>query len=365
MTCDHCVGTVRRALEGVPGVRSAVVDLAGKRADVEADAEGVDPSRLRRAVEAAGYLVPDGANPPTPEPVSIGPMPPARVEPEEWNLAIGGMHCASCVSRVETALRGVPGVDDARVNLATERAGVRVDPSRVSESEIAEAVARAGYSARRAELIVGEGAESLRRERAESVDSWRDRLIVGVVLTVPLVVLGYAPLLSAAAAAHSVAIGWMMFGLAATLQAYLGGPYLRGAWQRLRQGSSNMDTLIALGTSTAFGFSLARLLMGHAHDAHSFMDAGIILTLITLGKFLEVRSKGSAGAAIERLLDLSPKTARVVRDGLESEVPLAEVRPGEVVRVRPGDTIPVDGRVVEGESSVDESMLTGESLPVE
>jgi P-type Cu+ transporter len=362
MTCDRCVGTVRHALEGVSGVRSAVVDLEGKRAEVEAD--GVDPTELRRAVESAGYSVPDASNPPTPKLVTIGPMPPAPVEPEEWNLAIGGMHCASCVSRVETALRGVPGIADARVNLATERAGVRVDPSRVSESEIAEAVARAGYSARRAELIVGEGAESLRRERAESVAYWRNRLIVGVVFTVPLVVLGYAPLISTAAAAHSVAIGWMMFGLAANVQAYLGWPYLKGAWRRLRQGSSNMDTLIALGTSTAFGYSLARLWMGHAHDAHSFMDAGIILTLITLGKFLEVRSKGSAGAAIERLLDLSPKTARVVRDGHESEVRLAEVRPGEVVRVRPGDTIPVDGRVVDGESSVDESMLTGESAPV-
>src|SRR4051794_21191207 len=125
-----------------------------------------------------------------------------------------------------------------------------------------------------------------------------------------------------------------------------------------------MDTLIALGTTTAFGYGAARLISGHAHDAHSFMDAGIILTLITLGKYLEVRSRGSAGAAIERLLDLSPKTARVVRDGTESEVPLAQVRPGEVVRVRPGDTVPVDGRVVEGESSVDESMLTGESSPV-
>ena len=362
MTCDHCVGTVRNALEGVPGVRSAVVDLAAKRAEVEA--EGVDPSKLRQAVEAAGYLVPDASSPPIPRLVSIGPMPPAQVEPEEWNLAIGGMHCASCVSRVEAALNGVPGIADARVNLATERAGVLVDPSRVSESEIAEAVARAGYSARRAELIVGEGAESLRRERAESVAYWRNRLIVGVILTVPLVVLGYAPMLSSAAAGHSVAIGWAMFGLAAAMQAYLGGPYLKGAWERLRQGSSNMDTLIALGTSTAFGYSLARLAKGHAHDAHSFMDGGIILTLITLGKYLEVRSRGSAGRAIERLLDLSPKTARVVREGSEVEVPLAEVQPGDVVRVRSGETLPVDGLVIEGESSVDESMLTGESIPV-
>ena len=125
-----------------------------------------------------------------------------------------------------------------------------------------------------------------------------------------------------------------------------------------------MDTLIALGTTTAFGYSLVRLLGGHAHEAHSFMDAGIILTLITLGKYLEARSKGTASAAIERLLDLAPKTARVVRDGREVDVPLAEVVKGDRVRVRPGESVPVDGRVIEGESEVDESMLTGESVPV-
>ncbi len=370
MTCDHCVGTVRRALEGVDGVGSAVVDLAGGRAEITARSGNLDRSRLKQAVEAAGYRVPDGGPEDPPALISIGPMAPARVEapprpePEEWNLAIGGMHCASCVARVEGALIGIPGVEEARVNLATERAGIRVDPSRVTDRAIAEAVARSGYTARRAELLPGEGADSLRRERAAALAYWRDRLVVGVALTVPLVVLGYAPLLSSRAAGHAAGIGWAMFGLAAVLQTYLGGPYLRGAWERLRRGSSNMDTLIALGTSTAFGYSLARLASGHAHDAHSFMDAGIILTLITLGKYLEARSKGSAGAAIERLLDLSPKTARVLRGGREVEVALAEVRAGEVVRVRPGEAIPVDGRVVEGESSVDESMLTGESGPV-
>src|SRR4051794_27655230 len=126
-----------------------------------------------------------------------------------------------------------------------------------------------------------------------------------------------------------------------------------------------MDTLIALGTTTAFGYGAARLISGHAHDAHSFMDAGIILTLITLGKFLEVRSKGAAGAAIERLLDLAPKTARVLGAEGETEVPLASVQRGDKVRVRPGEVVPVDGLVLEGESSVDESMLTGESVPVD
>ena len=402
MTCGHCTGTVRLALEGVPGVKSVRVDLATKRAEVSVEAGGFDRSKLERAVEAAGYRVPAGAAPAPTNLVTIGPIPtPGPAErtieedmadgrmidgrsggpagstighppidhvgvdqSEEWNLAIGGMHCASCVARVEGALSGIPGVEEARVNLATERAGIRLDPSKVTEGQIAEAVARAGYSARRAELLLGEGAESLRRERAEALAYWRNRLIVGAVLTVPLILLGYAPLLSSSAAGHPDAIGWAMFGLAAVLQAFLGGPYYRGAWERLKQGSSNMDTLVALGTSTAFGYSLARLLAGHSHDAHSFMDAGIILTLITLGKYLETRSKGSAGSAIERLLDLAPKTARVVRGDSEVEIPLGEVQAGDVVRVRPGETVPVDGRVIEGESSVDESMLTGESAPV-
>jgi P-type Cu+ transporter len=366
MTCGHCQETVRKALEGVPGVRSARVDLNANQAEVSVEPRDFDRSTLTHAVEAAGYRVPEG-NAPASSPlitISQTPITQPRSDSEEWNLAIGGMHCASCVARVEGALTGVLGVEEARVNLATERAGVKLDPSKVSEAQLAEAVARAGYTARRAELVVGKGAESLKEERTKALRYWRNRLIVGASLTVPLIVLGYAPMLSRTMSAHSLGIGWAMFGLASVLQVYLGGPYYRGAWDRLSHGSSNMDTLVALGTSTAFGYSLIRLVLGHSHDAHSFMDAGIILTLITLGKYLETRSKGEAGSAIERLLDLAPKTARVVREGSEFEIPLAEVRRGDHIRVRPGETVPVDGLVVEGESGVDESMLTGESKPV-
>ncbi len=359
MTCGHCVATVRSALEAVPGVQSATVDLARGEAEVTVDRAQADRSRLAGAVAAAGYSVPDQ----TPAPLNlVTPTRPIAAKPAEaetWNLAIGGMHCASCVGRVEEALTKVPGVEDARVNLATERASVRVDPSRVDEAALAGAVGAAGYSARRAELVLGEGAESLRKERAESVAYWRWRLIAGVALTLPLVALGYLPL------ANHNATGWIMLPLATALQVYLGAPYVQGAWARLKQGSSNMDTLIALGTSTAYGYSLYQLLLGDPHQAHFFMDSGIILTLITLGKYLEVRSRGSAGAAIERLLDLAPKTARIVSESGEIERPVAEVRPGDRVRVRPGETIPVDGTVVEGESSVVEAMLTGESAPVD
>ncbi|MDB5353116.1 MAG: copper-translocating P-type ATPase [Planctomycetota bacterium] len=369
MTCHHCEESVRRALESVPGVESAAVDFRQGKADVRMDGTAAEEATLRNAVESAGYrvgierrtAVPET---PSPEPVSIGPPPaPPSTDPEQWNLAIGGMHCASCVGRVESALKSVPGVSDARVNLATETARVSVDPARVSGKRIAEAVCRAGYSARIA--ASHQTADAVREERSAQIRAWRNRLAVGVALTIPLLVLGLGPMLAPSLIGHAPWIGWAMFALATPLQIYLGGPYLRGAWERLRQGSSNMDTLIALGTTTAYGYSLAQLLMGHTHDAHFFMDAGIILTLITLGKFLEVRSRGVAGEAIERLLDLAPKTARVVRDGIEREIALAEVGKGDLVRVRPGETIPVDGTVIEGESSVDESMLTGESLPVE
>jgi Cu+-exporting ATPase len=364
MTCEGCAGNVRRALEAVAGVRAAVVDLKAKRADVEVGPEFAGRQTLADAVKAAGYSVPDIPAAPAPAPlVTLAPPPaPAAPATEDWELAIGGMHCASCVGRVEAALAGAPGVINARVNLATERARVEVDPRLADEAALAQAVKAAGYEARRAELDPSAGADAMRRERAAHVAYWRRRLLVGVALTVPLVVLGYLPMILHI---HASWVGWAMFALATPLQVYLGWPYVVGAWKRLMSFSANMDTLIALGTSTAFGYSLYQLLSGAHSQAHYFMDAGIILTLITLGKWLEARSKGVAGAAIERLLDLQPKTAHVVRDGQERELPLAEVRRGDLVRVRPGEAVPVDGDVVEGASAIDESMLTGESMPVE
>ncbi len=217
---------------------------------------------------------------------------------------------------------------------------------------------------KRADEGVSEDAETLRRERSEQIAPWRRRFLLGVALTVPLLVLGYAPMLAPSAIGHPAWLGWAMLGLAAPLQAILGLPYYRGAWSRLRQGITNMDTLIALGTSTAFGYGLFGLISGGHAESHFFMDSGVILTLITLGKFLEVRSKGAAGEAIERLLDLAPKKATVIRGVVEEEIPAGR---GPSRRPRPGPAGRADpGRweVVEGDSEVDESMLTGESVPV-
>ena len=260
MTCGQCVATVQTALEHVNGVRSAKVVLQPGSATVTFDSTATDPSQLKQAIATAGYQVPNEANAesrPGPTLLSIGsPIPQkmaALVSLEDWNLAVGGMHCASCVLRVEDALKKVPGVRSARVNLATERASVTLNPLKVTEESLSAAAKAAGYSLRRSELVVGSGAESLRKERAEGLAFWRTRLIEGLLLTTPLVVLGYAPI------PLKIPAGWIMLPLATLLLVELGSPYFQGAWNRLRQGSTNMDTLIALGTITAYGYSFVHL----------------------------------------------------------------------------------------------------------
>ena len=407
MTCGHCVASVRSALEAVPGVRSVDVDLAGGRAEVVFEPEfAVDRDRLSAAVASVGFSVPTLENAQQSilrneansadrtmerkldrqfglnvlNPTRSHPSNPAneaistaneanfsaneaRTKPtpgEERTFSISGMHCASCVARVEGAFSEIPGVREARVNLATERASVLVSPE-VDDHTLIEGLSRGGYAAKRAE---DEGVASLRAERSRQIATWRRRLRLGIALTVPLIALGYGPMVAPATFGHPSWLGWAMLALASPLQAILGAPYYRGAWTRLKQASSNMDTLIALGTSAAFGYGLFGLATGDHAAAHFFMDSGIILTLITLGKYLEARSKGAAGEAIERLLDLAPKTAAVIRGGREENIPVAEVRRGDLVRVRPGESIPVDGDVIKGDSEVDESMITGESVPI-
>jgi Cu+-exporting ATPase len=285
----------------------------------------------------------------------------ALAAPSGVSLALMGMHCASCVTTIEKALAEVPGVEEASVNLATSRADVRgsgLDPARLIA-----AVRSSGYDARPA-VDAGPNDDALRARR-ETRDVLR-RTLVAAALTVPAVVISMADLMFP---------GRDLVLLALTLPVYLwaGAPFLSGAIRTLRHRTANMDTLIAIGTTAALALSLAATLfpakfaavaagpMGHVY----YEAVGVILTLILFGRYLETRARGRTSAAVRKLLDLAPKMARRVREGVEREVPLSEIAVGDLLRVKPGDAIPVDGSVRAGRSAVDESMVTGESLPVE
>jgi len=281
-------------------------------------------------------------------------------------LDVEGMHCAGCAARVEKALSRLSGVSAARVNLVTNQASVEFRPEEVGPEELVAAVSAGGYSA----SVVQEDEQlggSLVEKEAREASAWRRRLFVGVVLLAPLVWLTHFGRVSGAAL-----VGWQ-FALATPLQLYLGWPYFLGAWQRLRHGSANMDTLIVLGTGTAYVAGLVELVRSvtgvatstPAGGAMYFADAGMILTFITLGKLLEVKAKGRASRAIRKLLDLTSPEATVVRDDAPRRVPLRAVMAGETILVRPGEKVPLDAEVVSGTSSVDQSWLTGESIPVE
>ncbi|MDW8318216.1 MAG: heavy metal translocating P-type ATPase [Anaerolineae bacterium] len=341
MTCSNCSNTVARSLKRVNGVLEANVNFANERAEVIYDPAVVQPLQLIETIEGAGYGVAEAV----------------------VDLPIAGMTCANCAATVERSLRRLEGVLEANVNFAAERAHVRYLPTVVSLADLKRAVHEAGYRVIEAEadgLDRAEDAELAARE-AELADR-RRRLLVGALLTVPIVVLsmghdfGLIP--------HFAARGWLLLLLTIPVQFWVGGLFLRSAWKALRNRTANMDTLVAMGSLAAFLYSVVVLVLGL--DAHLYFEsAAVIITLIMVGKYLESRAKGQAGAAIRKLLSLQAKTARVVRHGEELELSVEEVQINDIVVVRPGEKIPVDGVVLSGHSTVDESMITGESLPVE
>ena len=276
---------------------------------------------------------------------------------EALDLRISGMTCAACATRIENALNRLPGVT-ANVNLATERARVRVQHGTTQRQQLLEAVERAGYGAEVATEF------DLAAERARREAHWHRELRVfwiSAALTLPLIA---QMVWMFAGHHHDVLPRWLQLLLAAPVQIWIGRRFYVGAWHALRGGGANMDVLVALGTSAAFLFSLAVTALG-LHDRHVYFEASAaIITLVLLGKLLEARAKGRTSAAIEQLIRLQPKQARVERDGRLTDVDIAAVAVGDVFLVRPGERVPVDGEVLEGRSSVDESMLTGESLPV-
>jgi Cu+-exporting ATPase len=263
------------------------------------------------------------------------------VAPERVDLPLSGMTCAACARTIERTLAGAAGVERAQVNFATSTATVEFRPDRTKVGDLIGAIEDLGYGVPEKEPAPDTQGQQYRR-----------RLILSLLLGVPVMVLGMM---------HRAT--WLQLALTLPLVVYCGAPFYLGAWSALRHRSANMNTLIALGTGAAFLYSLSETLRG-GHDVY-YEAAAAIIALILLGRTLEARARGKASAAIRRLMDLQPPTARVLRDGAETEVPLAEVRPGDVAVVRPGERIPVDGTVLEGASAVDESMLTGESMPVD
>ncbi|MBZ5579474.1 MAG: cadmium-translocating P-type ATPase [Acidobacteriia bacterium] len=262
--------------------------------------------------------------------------------PERVDLPVSGMTCAACARTIERTLAHTPGVERAHVNFATSTATVEYDPGQVKVGDFVGAIEDLGY-----------GVPETEAPRDTEALQYRRRLMVAVVGAAPVLVLGMAH-------THTA---WIQLALTLPVIFYSGAPFYIGAWRALRHRSANMNTLIALGTGAAFLDSVFETVRG-GHEVY-YEAAAVIIALILLGRTLEARARGKASEAIRRLMDLQPPTARVVRDGAEGEVALEDVRVGDRVVVRPGERIPVDGTVVEGESAVDESMLTGESLPVE
>lgn len=369
MTCASCVRNVERALTKTDGVDQATVNLATERASIQFNPDTVAVPQLIERVKSAGY----------------------GVATTKLELPITGMTCASCVRNVERAIAKQAGVLDVNVNLATEKATVQYLPNVVRRGDLTKAIEAAGYGV--LDLSSAAAPEDAERAaRQAEIDRQQRMVLIGALFTIPLFLLSMGRdlymssfmgssmgnmILSGAMSGPTPALDWLLwsgfpfvfFLLATPVQLIVGRQYTVGAWKATRNGTTGMDTLIALGSWAAYIYSVV-VLLGIVFNvaevgAHVYFEtAAVILTLITLGKLLEARAKGRTSEAIKKLMGLAPKTATLLRGNDEIEVAIDDVVVGDLLVVRPGERVPVDGMVVEGRSSVDESMLTGESLPI-
>lgn len=330
MSCASCVSRVEKALRQLAGVVEVSVNLATEEASLKTTSE-VQVNTLATAVRNAGY----------------------EVATHSVEFQIEGMSCASCVGRVEKALLKLPGVINASVNLATEKANVET-LSGVTFAQLAAAVAKAGYTANPVATQQPEATPG-------RLPEWSP-IAVSMILTLPLV----APMLAQLFGVEWMLDGWAQMALATPVQFWLGWRFYRAGWKAVKARAGNMDLLVALGTSAAYGLSVYQLIQnGGGHGHHLYFEASAaVITLVLLGKWLEARAKRQTADAIRALNALRPSIARVLVDGQEVSMPVEQLAIGDLVVIRPGERIAVDGEVVSGESHADEALITGESLPV-
>jgi Cu+-exporting ATPase len=343
MSCANCAANIDKMLGKLKGVESSNVNFAAEQAVVSFHPDTLSVSEITEKIHDSGYKVP--------------------VKTQE--MPVTGMTCANCASNIEKALKKVPGVTVASVNFASERLSVEFIPSIVTLEDIVSKIQKIGYDV---VLPTGDMEEEDAEEIARNAEikDQTNKFLVGVVFALPLFALSMSRDFNLIGSwSHASWVNWIFLLLATPVQFYTGWDYYVGAIKSLRNKSTNMDVLIALGSSVAYFYSLAILLFSGLGGHVYFETSAVIITLIKLGKLLEARTKGKTGGAIKKLIGLVPKTATILKNNLEKQVPISAVKEDDIVIIRPGERIPVDGIVIEGSSTVDESMLTGEPLPVD
>ncbi|UOE54003.1 heavy metal translocating P-type ATPase [Bacillus sp. CMF12] len=345
MTCAACSSRIEKGLNKLDGVQEASVNLALEKAAIKYNPAETSVEAFEKKIEDLGYTV-----------VS---------EKAEFELL--GMTCAACSGRIEKGLNKLPGVKQAVVNLALETGTVEYNPEQISIQDMIKKVENLGYQAK----VKMDKDEDIEGYREKEIEKQKGKFIFSLILSIPLFwsMVGHFEFTSFIYVPDMFMNPWVQLALAAPVQFFIGKQFYAGAYKALKNKSANMDVLVALGTSAAFFYSLYQSILSIGSNAHMvelyYETSAILITLIILGKLFEARAKGRSSEAIKKLMGLQAKTATVLREGEEIEIPLEEVIAGDIIYVKPGEKIPVDGVIIEGQSALDESMLTGESVPVD
>lgn len=346
MTCAACALRIEKGLNKLDGVEEANVNLALEKASIKFNPDAIKPESIQQKIKDLGY----------------------DVVTEKVELDIVGMTCAACATRIEKGLSKLDGVINSNVNLALEKATIQYNPSLVSTPEMVNKIDKLGY---KASVKTEENKVEAMDHREKEIETQKGKLAFSIILSIPLLwsMVSHFSFTRFIYVPDMLMNPWMQLALAAPIQFIIGKQFYIGAYKALKNKSANMDVLVVLGTSAAFFYSLFITIQSIGSNEQMlnlyFETSAILITLIILGKLFEVKAKGRSSEAIKKLMGLQAKTAIVSRDGIEKEIPLEDVVVGDIVYVKPGEKVPVDGEVIEGRSAIDESMLTGESVPVD